>query len=384
MFKKQIQVLTIVLMAFLSSCVDGDLGPLNRFDDQPDAIVYDWSGVSDSLQNATYNTYLTSGGTYRENNTGNERFHYWWNAHMLDVLVDGYIRTNDESYLPKMKALLQGIRSKNGNTYVNVFNDDMQWLGISALRAYQATGDEEYRTVGRFLWEENKKSWSDVLGGGITWKSDEPLGKNACSNGPAAILACLMYQVDGQQDDLDWAIQIFNWLKNTLVDPQTGLVWDNVELVNNEPVFNRDWIFTYNQGSFIGAATLLYQLTGENTYLQDAIRTANTSSTSSQVTTQGLLRDEGQGDGGLFKGIFVRYYSWLILTEGLSESDRNRYVAFMKFNAETFSSLGLKRPEMIASPNWRQQPGEVIDLATQLSGVMLVETASVLQKEELL
>lgn len=382
---KNILILSLVgTMIAASSCTDGDLGPLNQFPDEQDPISYDWDAAADSIQSATYNTFLSSEGTYRENNQGSERFHYWWNSHMLDVLVDGYLRTGDENYLPRMKALLRGIHIKNGNRYENVFNDDMQWLGIASLRAYQATGDEEYKEVAVLLWDEIIKSWSDLLGGGITWKSDEPLGKNACSNGPAAIMAGLLYQADGNPEYLDWTKRIFDWLKTTLVDPQNGIVWDNVKLEDGQTVFNRDWVFTYNQGSFIGAATLLYELTGESGYLNDALRTANTTTRSPQLTTEGLLKNENQGDGGLFKGVLVRYFNWLILQEDLPEGERAGLVNFMKFNAETFYTQGLGRPGMMASPDWRQRPGGNTDLSTQLSGVMLIEAAAQLEEEGLL
>lgn len=141
-------------------------------------INYTWEQTADSLQLATYNSFLGSNGTFVQNNTGNSTFHYWPNAHALDVLVDGYKRTNNPVYLSRMKALLQGIKVRNGNTYNNVFNDDMIWLAISSLRAFEATNDAEYKTVAKFLWDIIKLSWSDnVFGGGITWKQDTPRQK---------------------------------------------------------------------------------------------------------------------------------------------------------------------------------------------------------------
>ena len=52
--------------------------------------VSDWGVVAEKLQQQTYNIYLTSGGTYKQDNQGNENFNYWWNAHMLDALTDYY------------------------------------------------------------------------------------------------------------------------------------------------------------------------------------------------------------------------------------------------------------------------------------------------------
>lgn len=384
--KKPVQWgISFVMTLAIFSCGDDEPRPLrDGKKGEPNDLVYTWEATADSLQEATYNTFLSDNGTFRQNNEGNNTFHYWWNSHALDVLVDGYVRTGNESYATQMKALLRGIKVRNGGSYFNVFNDDMEWLAMSSLRAYVATEDEEYLTVAQELWTEIKKSWSDVFGGGITWKSDTPYGKNACSNAPAAILAMRLYNITEDPEDLQWAKDIYSWQKATLVDPSSGLVWDNISLDGGNEVIEKDWIFTYNQGTYLGAATLLYEATGETSYLNDAIRTAKSSMGSPKVTAEGLLRDEGQGDGGLFKGIFVRYFTELIIQPDLDAQTRADLVKFFKFNAETFYSKGLRRPGLMCGPNWRQLPGSTTDLSTQLSGVMLIEAAARLAELEML
>lgn len=372
-----------MLLAVAVSCTEDDLGPLRTpVEELP--IEYTWAETADSMQKATYDTYLTTDGTYRENNEGGEFFHYWWNAHMLDVLVDGYLRTGDANYVPRMKALVSGIEKKNGGKFPNDFNDDMQWLAIACTRAYEATTDPYYKDVAKLLWEEIKKSWSDIHGGGITWKVDTPNGKNATSNAPGAILAMRLYAIDGDEENLEWAKKILAWQKSTLVDPETGLVWDNIDFKEGETVINKDWIFTYNIGTYIGAATELYKVTEDQMYLNDAVKTATSMMTSQKLISDGLLRDEGQGDGGLFKGILVRYFTRLIQLPELPENNRERFVDFFRFNAESFYENAIARPSMLSSPNWGEQPGAKVDLSTQLSGVMLMEAAAKLDKEGLL
>src|SRR5690606_14620825 len=144
------------------------------------------------------------------------------------------------------------------------------------------------------------------------WKKGTPLQKNAVSNGLAAILGARLYEVGQDPEDLEWAVKICVWVKANLVDPESGLLWYGEKLVNGEGVVNKDWIFTYNIGTFIGAGVRLYQLTGEQQYLNDAVKTARSMMTSPKLTTEGVLRNEGQGDGGLFKGILVRYLTELI------------------------------------------------------------------------
>ncbi len=371
-----------IICSISFGCSDDEPRALNEPTEEPEN-TYNWAETADEMQDVTYNIYLSSGGTFRENNTGDETFHYWWNAHALDALIDGYFRTEDAAYLTKMKALVRGMKVRNGNSYYNVFVDDMQWLGMACVRAYELTDDTEYLDVAKELWGYIKSTWSDVHGGGLTWKTDAPNGKNACSNAPGAILAIKLYNVENNAEDLEWAKRILAWQKSTLVDAQSGLVWDNIDILNGETVINSDWIFTYNQGTYIGAAAELYAVTGDNMYLNDARKTANTILTSPEVTTEGLLRNENQGDGGLFKGILIRYLVTLIQESDLTESERNRYVAFLKFNAETFYDSGLSQPGLLSSPNWRVAPGQEVDLSTQLSGLMLMEAAAQMEELEL-
>ncbi|MFC6095579.1 glycoside hydrolase family 76 protein [Flavobacterium qiangtangense] len=389
--KRFISIQQGVVIAFITSlgfsvtsCSD-DPVPLTDPGASGPEFDYTWAQTADSLQNATYNSYLGSNGTFVQDNAGNSTFHYWPNAHVLDMLVDGYLRTGDESYSLKMKALVQGIKVKNGNTYNNVFNDDMIWLGNSCLRAFEATNDPEYKEVADLLWEIIKTSWSDdVFSGGITWKQDTPFQKNAVSNAPAAILAMRLYEIDQDQDDLEWAIRIYNWQKNNLVDPVSGIVWDNISMVNGVAVTNKDWVFTYNMGTWIGAGLRLYEATNNPVYLTDAVRSAKSSMTSIKLVSNGLLRDEGQGDGGLFKGIFIRYFTEMIEQPAINSSDRQNFVNFFKFNAQTLYKSGIQRPVMFVGSNWSALPGGTTDLTTQISGVMLIEAAAKLDEENLL
>lgn len=377
-------LLSVIGLGVLTTSCDDEAIPLR----DPNTTVgpefkYTWAQTADSLQLSTYNNYLGSNGTFVQNNAGNSSFNYWPNAHVLDVLVDGYVRTGNDTYKAKMKALVQGIKVKNGNTYNNVFNDDMLWLANSCVRAYKATNDQEYKDVADFLWERIKLSWSDVFGGGITWKQDTPKQKNAVSNGPAVILAMRLYEIDNDPDDLVWAKKIYTWQKNNLVDPVSGVVWDNISEVNGAVVTNKEWVFTYNMGTWIGAGLRLYKATNDQAYLDDAVKAGRTVLTSPKLLSEGLLRDEGQGDGGLFKGILVRYLTELTEQPTINSTDTEKFAAFLKFNAQSFYKKGILRPAMLSGNNWKAAPsaGGSVDLTTQLSGVMLIEAAAKLDKD---
>ncbi|WP_339864361.1 glycoside hydrolase family 76 protein [uncultured Algoriphagus sp.] len=381
--KNIISVVVLFLMGIsLVSCIDKDLGPLRKDFQQEEEVQYDWGATADSMQNSTYSLYVAADGSFNFN-PGGSFGGYWPNAHALHVYVDAYTRTGNGAYLDRMKKLLRAIKSNNGGTYSNVFNDDMLWLGNSCVRAYEATEDEEYLEVAEFLWHDVLESYSEVFGGGITWKKDTPNLKNAVSNGPTIVLATRLYNVTENDYYLQWAKDLYTWQKANLVDPVTGLVWDNIELIEGVPTVKKNWIFTYNAGTWIGSGLRLYQITGENGYLLDAVQTAKSSMTRSEISTEGILKDEGQGDGGLFKGVFVRYFTELIQEPAINEADKKSMVDFLNFNATTFYKNGLNRPDMLCGPNWRQLPTDGTDLTTQLSGLMLMEAAALLQEEEI-
>jgi len=365
-------------LLLLASCSEDDSVPLY------DAKItnYTWEQTADSIQAATYTTFLGTNGTFVDNNAGGNTFHYWPNAHMLDVLNDGYLRTGNSTYVTRMKELLRGIKTNNRGTYNNDFNDDMIWLANSCLRAYESTNDQEYKDVARELWGIIKTSWSDdVFGGGITWKQDTPYQKNAVSNAPAAIIALQLYELDNSPEDLEWAVKIYAWQKQKLVDPVTGLVWDSISIREGQEFTQTDWVFTYNMGTWIGAGLKLYRATGDRTYLTDALRTARSATRTPQLLTDGLMKDEGQGDGGLFKGVLVRYMTELIMAPEINTGDRITFAKFMELNAKTAYRRGISRPTMTFGPNWKNAPqAGSTDLTTQLSGAMLIEAAALLHK----
>ncbi|MDB5012229.1 MAG: hypothetical protein JWQ25_431 [Daejeonella sp.] len=343
-------------------------------------IEYNWEATADSLQTITYQTFLSADGTYKQDNVGNNNFNYWWNAHMLDVLADGYSRTKDDVYKTRMKALLTALKQKNGGAYPNDFYDDMEWLALAALRSHQLTQDDQYLDAVNILWADIKTGINTNQGGGVSWRKGQFDYKNTPANAPAIILAARLYKLQNKAEDLETAKTLYVWLKSHLVDPATGLVWDGINRQGNSQV-DKDWIFTYNQGIFIGAALELFKVTKNAAYLTDAVQTANTAVSSNNISPQGILKSEGQGDGGLFKGILVRYLTQLIQEPGLSSSDRERYVKFLQFNGQTLYSKGISRPALLVSPDWNKQPGSSTDLSSQLSGVMMMEAAALLKKD---
>lgn len=309
----------------------------------------------------------------------NTIFHYWWMAHAVETQVDGWNRTGDSIYKQRLAMLHQGLLERNGGEWPNNLYDDMEWMAIGWLRAYMIDQDETYGQTAQLLWEDIKTGWNDHVGGGIAWQKTQLDYKNTPANAPAAILAARLYQVFSKQEDLEWAIKIYNWQKAVLVDPESGFVWDGANRLGDGAI-DKDWKFTYCQGVFIGAAVELYRITGDSGYLEDAIRTWHASVDKFTSLEAGVLPAEGGGDAGLFKGIFVRYAGELaqVMSSG------REVVDVLYANASSLWSSVSNREDILFSKRWDESLEEDIELSTQLSGVILLETAAVLEKSGLM
>lgn len=352
---------------------------------RPEPYVFDWEAIADS-SSAALNTHFWNGSKYYNNASPSDgNFNYWPQAHALDVLVDAYTRTGNAKYKAYMDDWFVGVRVKNGNTFLNMFYDDMEWNALAMLRAYKATNDVKWMTESITLWDDIKNGWNDTMGGGIAWKKDQLYYKNTPANAPACILAARLYRENGEQDDLHWAKRIYSWQKATLVNATTGLVYDGINS-NNDGELQDDsgWRFAYNQGTFIGAALELHSITKESIYLLDAIRTANNMIADGVMSPGGIMRKSDNGDGGLFNGIGVRYLTLLIQNTDLPASARQNYIGYLKKNAETLWLKGTDRKKVLFSNEWRATPGSTGYLNPQLSGCMLMEAMALLQKKKYL
>ena len=317
------------------------------------------------------NQYAPCGGTC------NDPYVYWWHAHTLDVLVDGLIRTGDARYAQRIGEAFEGARTLNGGTLLHNWYDDMQWMALALLRAYGATGEKRYLEGAQGLWADIQGGWNDHCRGGIAWKKDQLDYKNTPANAPAAILAARLYGLLGHKADLEWAERIYAWNK-THLDAETGFVWDGMNRLGDGQLEN-GWHFTYNQGAYLGAGLALFEITGEQTYLQDALRTADAVGTRLIDASSGLLPHEGDGDGGLFKGILVRYLT--LLVQAVS---RPEWVALLQHNAEVLWQAGRDPESGLMGLSWGTPPNGRVCLSGQQSGVMLLEAVATLARQGLL
>ena len=339
------------------------------YEEEPEV---DWNAAANSSTDALIQQFWNTAGYFNYGSNGaNNEFQYWPNAHAMDVLIDAYQRTGNDTYAAYFNQWYEGVKTANGDTYYNNFYDDMQWNALTMLRLYEVTKEEKYLETVKTLWEDILTGWNeDYAAGGIAWLKDRLYSKNACSNGPASILAARLYRLTQDEQYKDWALKIYDWQKNTLYDRSTGAVFDNINGETN--VLDRTTL-TYNQGTFLGTAVELYKITGDRTYLNDAQKTANYNITKNIDQSNNILRNEGENDNALFKGIFMRYFLMLLQTEDLNEAYRTKFDTFFRHNAVTLWTKGCYAQSLLFGPAWNTPPLGEAQLTAQASAGMTIE-----------
>ena len=389
---KRIITLLFAVTLWLPASAQKDAAYWNKMaDGMSQALITNfWGANFDGYPTRYYFNY----GSNLSNMTTN---HYWPQAHAMDVMVDAYMRTKDKQYKKLYPLWWQGAPEYNfagkmnpKDAWWNVFVDDMEWIALAQIRMWESTGNTMYINKARQMYDdwiwttwgpEDEAPWY----GGITWKTDVGKSKNACSNGPAALIAARLHRFydkakfkGGKCKDayLNEAIKIYTWEKNVLFDRKTGAVYDNI---NRRGFIQKNWIFTYNIGTFLGAAHELDLATGDKQYLDDAVLAA--SYVISHMTHNGVLNDATEGDGGLFHGIFFRYFVKLINEESLDMATRKRFHDWFTNLATVMAEEGVNHNTMLYAGRWRKAPkdDEPVGLTPHLTGCMLMEAMCVLK-----
>ncbi len=272
---------------------------------------------------------------FRESTDGG-KVSYWMRAEQMEMVLDAYERTRNERYLGMFGHLFRGFLADHGENWAhNDFNDDIMWMAIASARAHLLTGDRDYLRAAKTNFDLcYGRAQSEDLGGGLWWKTDNR-SKNACVNGPGAIAAFLLGKATGEEAYTEKARDLFRWLRETLFDPETGRVSDNIRLDGR---VNR-MALTYNQGTFVGAANLLG--------FPDEARLAATF-TMNSLCRDGFFPPAGEkGDGGGFNGIGARWIARFMYERG----EEAAFEPWLRKNANA-AWEARRRSDNLCWPRW--------------------------------
>jgi predicted alpha-1,6-mannanase (GH76 family) len=304
---------------------------------------------------------------------GRGRWHYWWQAHLLDCLVDAQLRDPQPDRVTRIKRQIRSHRLRNGGSWLNNYYDDMAWLALALEHAGRGTGLDVHRALDK-LARQFVSAWVPEDGGGIPWRKQDQFF-NAPANGPAGIFLARY------GDRLRRAQQMADWIDATLIDPETHLVFDGIKagsLVRAQ--------YTYCQGVVLGLETELAVRTGDPRHAPRVHRLV--AAVNEHMAAGGVLPGAGGGDGGLFGGITARYLALvatalpgdsaaaaaardtagkLVLSSAKSAWDYRRSLAGLPLFGP-FWDRAAELPTVDGAAPER-------DLSVQLSGWMLIEAA---------
>lgn len=301
-------------------------------------------------------------------------WHYWWQAHLIDCLLDAELRAPRADRRVLLGRLVRGVRLRNLGGWVNDYYDDVAWLGLAVQRAGRAVDPIAARL---------RAGWTTHGGGGIWWRVGDDF-KNVPANGPAAILLART----GLPADFDRALRIGEWMTDNLVDPERGLLWDGLRVATDGTVRSvDDAVYTYCQGVYLGGCLELATGTGDVEWLYRAARTVEATA-AHLADSGGVLRCHGDGDGGLFSGILARYLA--LAATGLPVAEEATRALATRLVLASAEAAWRNRTIAVGGPlfgcDWsvpcppvREVSG---DLSVQLSGWMLCEAAALIERQE--
>ncbi|HEY8783882.1 MAG TPA: glycoside hydrolase family 76 protein [Mucilaginibacter sp.] len=242
----------------------------------------------------------------------------WTQAIYWDMAMDVYERTKNASQLTMINDIYTGgFNQYDGYNWDNstkwFIYDDMMWWVAALARANQLTGNAIYlqKSIEGFnhVWAGSY----DPDKGGMFWDFSHS-GKNACINYPTVIAAVRLYQITDDESYLSKAKSIYSWAKANLFNAVNGRIADH-KIGDNPPGYED---YTYNQGTAIGAAVMLYKVTNDTSYLADAKLVADY--TRNNMCPNVLLPAEGDfNEQGVLKAIFAQYIMMLVKDGGQSQ-----------------------------------------------------------------
>ncbi len=324
-------------------------------------------------------------------------WHYWWQAHYLDAIVDAGergLREHDidgaDQHARQADRLVRTIWARNLGRFGNAYFDDMAWVALALGRLARFHDDlgprDQVRRPARLrlvdrgtkeLTAQLRAGVGDELGGGVWWNTSRDF-KNVPATGPVALHLA-------RTGDTATASALVDWMYDRLFDPDRGLFIDGVRVEAGHERFVRD-IYTYNQGTVLGTLVTLGdpRSLDRAAHLIDAVATRLTS----EVEARHPLVTHGGGDGGLFTGILVRYLALASASPGMDRETRGTATTLVQDTAAALWSGRSRRSTHDgtyavvfsadpATPAGTQDDGVTsVELSTQLQAWMTLEAAA--------
>ncbi|MBR4131218.1 MAG: carbohydrate-binding protein [Bacteroidaceae bacterium] len=241
---------------------------------------------------------------------------WWGDAEMFEIVLDALETTGDQQYATMFENLYTNFIYRKKDTWYqkgvdgyNEYNDDIAWMCIACIRAYLLTGVTKYKTTAKKNFDGMFKR-ADCYGNDLLqWKHNSGQGTNSCINGPAAVCACYLAIAQADTTYYQKARKTYMAERGKLFEMSngkpTGKIYDSYDQATGN--YNT-WASTYNQGTNLGAAIMLYNHYGEKIFKDDADAIISWSE-KNLANSNGIIHvcQTVKGDLTGFKGIMLRY-----------------------------------------------------------------------------
>jgi rhamnogalacturonyl hydrolase YesR len=316
--KKYLFVLFVLII--LSSCSNEEPIPDKPDKPNPPAETVDYAGRAKEIHDRILGAYGFTAGNYagllRENvppQSGEPACSFLWSydgwasgvtlLKKLGYDVD-YVKTIDNferyytigsSINPTIPAFGPGTdgtyHGGNGDRYY----DDNSIVGINLVDAYKLTNNVKYLNYAKDIVAFLQSGKDNHLGGAIWWRensknpnaTDENSNKPTCANGYGTCFLLDYYSICPQGEKtavLAFAKELYQWLYDNLRDPNDNTYYNAKQAQGSLQTMK----WTYNSGVMIQNALRLYDITGEQKYLNHAIATGSGSHDYFVKTRNGL------------------------------------------------------------------------------------------------
>lgn len=341
----------------LADNTDGSMVRLQTKRDDADSLRQMWTvtaedvlpnRVTQALRDSVMRGWKTRYFNALKTSTG-----FWGEAEMLETILDAYETTGKQEYKTMFEEAYEHFvgypagwgQPGNGQDWQwNEYNDDIAWAVLASVRACLMFGQHPNANINYLTIAKNNydQMYARALlpSGMLRWKETPTgnQGSNSCINGPAEVAACYLAMATGDDNYYEKAKNLYALQRQYLYDPNTGKVFDSGSWNNGVFTVGNHWVSTYNQGTFLGAALMLYNRYGTAQYLNDAHKIVEWTR-NDLCNASGVIRVCGSGDDLQgFKGILMRYLRRYIVDLALPDKvewlQRNALHAYNNRNSK--------------------------------------------------
>lgn len=295
----------------------------------------------------------------------------WSESEQLEILLDAYETTGRDEYLTMAKNVYSYFSSNVGSSWDKLvyndnyhwfghdFNDDVMWQIIAVARLGLLSGgnnpNNSYIRAAKKNFDIIYERAYIPFTGLMRWaqSSGDAYGTNSCIAGPTEVAACYLGFAGCGEEYFEKARDLYAAQRYALANNMsTGKIWDNVvwDPSTKKVKGKNEWASTYNQGTMLGAACMLYKYYGDTKYLNDAKKIM--SWTRSNLCDKHYIINVCQGGDNAdlygFKGILMRYVRRFV-----RDCDQKTYQKWMEDNA--FHAYCNRSAEGVTPTGWLQK-----------------------------